>query len=201
MKKNIPLFIAIILIASPLGAQESLNSVGIHAGIGMELFLSQGPDNTQPERFFYDHFGIFADLTYVNMNLEFGLSSGVPFTGNPDFDLSSINLGLLGKYPFRINEKTTLSAGLGASFFKNLSFLDKGTGTSKRDLTLEQQGMLDSFFVDLGIIIDQKFTAAHFFRFSILAGYNLKLLQQLDNIANAPQGIFPRASFGIGLRI
>ena len=182
MKKGILVFISLMMVTGSVFAESRFS---LSAGVG-GLFSA---GTVQTITFGNDEYSggfvsgggyAFFDATYVEASL--GVSTGSIVLRDVDGEISktNLNIGVIGKYPFRLTEKFHLFPMLGINYSLALSVSDAG-----------DPGDFSELWFQLGAGIDFFFTNNIFIRFSPLLGFRLPTKHESDlvNAGGSADGI------------
>jgi len=114
---------------------------------------------------------------------------------------TTLNLGLLGKYPFTLNENFDLFPLLGLEYQIVLKETRQPKGRKSYDRTDSLRGDTDvngdtyklaawnSLFIVIGAGMDYKFTSSLFLRTELLYGFRLQTPYEIDALEKAKKGV------------
>jgi opacity protein-like surface antigen len=146
---------------------------GIEGSVGGQLMKTETP-----------YFGgggfAFFDATYAELSLGISGNGGtMKVTGSPDQDSSLVNLniGLLGKYPFAINDKLSVFPLLGIDYQVTLSA--KIDGKDYEDLNNGKASDFSALWFKFGGGVDYSLTESLYLRLDLL--YGIRLANKLEN--------------------
>ena len=149
---------------------------------------------------------IFLDLTFVELSLGFfggggdltveEVGGGLTVTARENFSLTGIDIGLLGKYPFVVNNYLTVFPIFGITYRAILS----GNLAGER---LSSPEDMSALWFRFGGGLDRSFNDNVFLRAGILYGLRLSSRDERDtaNILNDIPGVSTRTRLGHGLEI
>jgi opacity protein-like surface antigen len=193
-KKSLVVFIIAALAASGIFAQEreqgqpkSFISAGAGALIGGDFGGGVEADGFKMEMPYFGGGGfLFLDATYAE--LSFGILAGGGKTkmemggdsGDTDSTITNLNIGLLGKYPFAINEKLSVFPLLGIDY--QITVSKKFDGENYERNMDDSDGKpvdFSALWFKLGGGLDYDITSNVYLRGEAL--YGLRLANKMEN--------------------
>jgi hypothetical protein len=151
----------------------------------------------------------FFDATFAELSLGFfggGGTAKTEYPGQPDgeSDMSfmGLDIGLLGKYPFVINDKLTVFPLLGITYRVMLSAKDEDGNQYKNSDGDDAPGDFSALWFKLGGGVDYSFTNAIYLRGELLYGLRLANKFENDMVDNYDlPGVDAKTLLGHGLEI
>jgi len=173
------LLMATLLVGGVLAQNFRLSAGGgiaLIPSFGETIYDGKTQDGSKTTGF---DFGInaFFDATYAEVNI--GLLLGNQKWGEDDvkgFDTATLLLGVVGKYPFSLNDKFVLFPFLGIDYSINL--------TAKRDggVIEDSDYWFNALSILLGVGADFSLTNALYLRGEVGYGFVLNTKEQADNV-------------------
>jgi hypothetical protein len=192
MRKRV--FLGLVLAAAVVGGAFALPEFKLSAG-GGGYFTSDfgggaeasGGGQTISSKTPYFGGGLFGlfDATYAEVSLGFWFGGGsnkqeyAGESGELDMSYMGLDIGLLGKYPFAINEKLSLFPLLGITYRIMLSAEDENGNQPKNSDGDDAPGNLSALWFKLGGGVDYSLTDALYLRGGLL--YGLRLANKAEN--------------------
>jgi len=177
------------------------NGGGVEASASMS---EAGHTMSMKEKIEMPYFGgggyMFLDATYAELSIGFfvgkitpeyafevkydGIKISPPVEAVPTYTVSSLNLGLFGKYPFVISDSFSFFPLLGIEYQAALSVKDED-GIEYRRMTdgAKASGDWSSLWFKVGVGTDFSFTESLYLRLDVLYGIRLPSKAEKD-IAN-----------------
>jgi hypothetical protein len=149
----------------------------------------------------------FFDATYAEVSLGFfGGSGKLKYemggqSNEADMSFMGIDIGLLGKYPFALNEKFSLFPLLGITYRLALSAKDEDGNQYKNSDGDEAPGDFSAFWFKLGGGLDFSFTDHVYLRGEALYGLRLANKFEKDLVDSIPSSANPKTLLGHGLEV
>jgi opacity protein-like surface antigen len=212
-KKNLALLIIVALAASGIFAQENekpKTAFGLSAGVGglinignAAVFETEGSmsgTTVLSKELSMEYFAggpyAFFDAKYAELTLAFFIGGGesrndakimgVSSSSTANVSVSSLNIGLLGKYPFSINNKLSVFPLLGIEYQAFLAVQDEDGNDWKGVDGDGGPGDFSALWFKLGGGLDYAFTQKLYLRFEALLGLRLPNKVELDGFDNDP---------------
>jgi opacity protein-like surface antigen len=217
MKKRI--FLGLVLAAAAAGAAFAAPEFKLSAGAG-GYFTSdfgggaEGSMGGQSGSLNTPYFGgggfAFFDATFAEASLGFfGGGGSAKFDGalgdaETDMSFMGLDIGLLGKYPFAINEKLTISPMLGITYRVVLSAKDEDGDEIKNSDGDDAAGDFSALWFRFGGGVDYAFTDNLYVRGGLLYGLRLANKFEDDMVDSFKQqypGIDANTLLGHGLEV
>ncbi|GMO12234.1 MAG: outer membrane beta-barrel protein [Rickettsiales bacterium] len=216
MKKTIAILAVLKAVFSTVFAQDFSISVGaggvfnaaLGGGVNGEIPVMMDIKYSLVDEQIGGGGFIFFDATYAEINVSYILGSAVTKANSENsgasaaFEdkgtFSSINFGLLGKYPFEISDSFLLFPLLGIEYQLFLSRKDKDEIEYKNTDGEESPKDFSSLWFKLGVGADINITDQLYIRSEILYGIRLKNKYEDDLKESVLFSMFPDADIGLG---
>ena len=194
MAKKVLLVLVLAAIVTGGAYAQLISQISFSAGgggfiggdFGGGIEMSQSGEKGSYE---YPYFGgggfIFCDATYAELSLGFfggsgkAKMSGGGQSAESDFSIASFNIGLLGKYPFAIDDNLTVFPLLGIDYQIVLSFKDEDGDEHKDFDNNEAPGDFSALWFKFGGGADYSLTGNIFLRAQAL--YGLRIPNKFEN--------------------
>jgi opacity protein-like surface antigen len=149
----------------------------------------------------------FFDATYAELSLGF-FGGGGTFkqeqggqTGESDMSIMGLDIGLLGKYPFAVNEKLSVFPLLGITYRVVLSAKDEDGNQYQNSDGDDAPGDFSALWFKLGGGLDFSFTDHVYLRGEALYGLRLANTFENDLVDSIPSAADPKTLLGHGLEV
>ncbi|MDR1148219.1 MAG: outer membrane beta-barrel protein [Spirochaetaceae bacterium] len=206
-KKSLAVFIIAALAASGIFAQEQEQPKGFSLSAGAGALIGGdfgGGVKATGSEFKTPYFGgggfLFFDATYAE--LSFGILGGGGKWGGDDTEnatITNLNIGLLGKYPFAINEKLSVFPLLGIDY--QITVSAKIDGEEYKHDGDDSPGDFSALWFKLGGGLDYDITSNLYLRGELLYGLRLANKAENDMKDGIPDGADPKTRLGHGLNV
>jgi hypothetical protein len=177
MKKGIALCLVAVTVSA---AAFALPEFGMSAGggglfdLGFSSYKGKHGGDDMDGVYAGGGFFAFFDATYVeaDLGMSFGQLKISSDGGDMKLNLTYFDLGILGKYPFSINEKLVVFPMLGLGGHIAVSAKDDDSGKSVKNKDGDDDSsIMSSLWIKAGGGLDFFFTDAIFLRGELLLGY------------------------------
>jgi len=197
MKRIVLVLVLAVIAAGGAFAQMSAGGGFVYSGNYTSGLYVSPPVNAEikmPSNAF-GAYGFF-DAKYVeaSVGLLFGTKKiSIPGLGSMNIDTKSLNLGLLGKYPFTLGEKIVLFPALGIEY-------DYVFSAKMGDLSASDASDLSDFWIRFGGGLDFNLTEKLFLRGTLLFGIDLGSKAEKD-LADSFKPFNVEQNIGFGTKI
>jgi hypothetical protein len=214
MKKRI--FLGLVFAAVAAGGVFALPEFRLSAGAGGYFtsdfgggFEASMGGKTMSSKTPYAGGGGFAffDATYAELSLGFWGGGGTVksemggLSSESDMSYMGLDIGLLGKYPFTINEKLLVFPLLGITYRVMLSAKDEDGDQYKNSDGDDAPGDFSALWFRLGAGLDFSFTDHVYLRGGLLYGLRLANTVENDRVDLMPSAADPKTLLGHGLEV
>jgi hypothetical protein len=209
MKKRI--FLGLVLAAVAAGGVFALPEFKLSAG-GGGYFTSdfgggvEASGNSLKTPYAGGGGFVFFDATYAELSLGFWGGGGTfkqemgGQSADSDMSVMGLDIGLLGKYPFAINEKLSLFPLLGITYRVMLSAKDEDGNQHQNSDGDDAPGDFSALWFKLGGGVDFFFTDHVFLRGGLL--YGLRLANKFENdLVDAGSSVKTLLGHGLEVKI
>jgi hypothetical protein len=204
MKKGFLVFLLAVIIA---GGAFAVPDFKLSAGVGGYFssqfsggFTYSGGGSTMTTDVFFPLTGFggiaFFDATYAELSLGFGGGEGYINMDSTElsYTVTTLNIGLLFKYPFELSPKFTLFPMLGIDYRILLSMEfdpDNSTDGIPKDPLKDtaEDGDFNALSLKIGVGADFSLTDTIYLRFSTVFGYQLPTKFENDMLDKAPPSV------------
>jgi opacity protein-like surface antigen len=119
-------------------------------------------------------------------------------SGESDMPIMGLDIGLLGKYPFAVNEKLSVFPLLGITYRVVLSAKDEDGNQYQNSDGDDAQGDFSALWFKLGGGLDFSFTDHVFLRGEALYGLRFANMVENDLVDSIPSAADPKTLLGHG---
>jgi hypothetical protein len=170
------LVLAALVAAGGVFAQNIALSAGGGGLIGGDFGGGVEASGTKIETPYFGGGGFaFFDATYAELSLAISGNGGkfkTSGSGDVDFSLVNLNIGLLGKYPFAINDTLSFFPLLGIDYQVTLS-------AKQGDNEVDEPGDFSALWIKFGGGVDYSITESLYLRLDAL--YGIRLANKFEN--------------------
>ncbi|MDR1468427.1 MAG: hypothetical protein LBT00_03965 [Spirochaetaceae bacterium] len=206
MKKVFSILTVAVILATAAWAQDfsiSAGGGGLLAGDGLLVGDFAGGFKKGGDKTTYPYIGgggfVYVDATYAELSVGFLVGSGdvESDSGNTPWTLSSLNLGLLGKFPFALSDALTIFPAAGIEYQRVLS-------AKKDGKEVDEPGDYSALWIKAGAGLDVRFAERFYFRGEVLFGIRLANKAEKDEADSGDGetvlGLGPTVKLGVGYR-